>query len=52
MQPVRRVDLLWQGEEVNQYEKLKNDARSRGRTIPEFVKAIIERAINRNLVGN
>ena len=52
MQPVRRVDLLWQGEEVNQYEKLKNDARSRGCTIPEFVKAIIESAIGRNQVEN
>ncbi len=47
MQPVRRVDLLWQGEEVAQYDQLKKDARTAGMPIPQFVKDIIERAVKR-----
>ncbi|HEX9973149.1 MAG TPA: hypothetical protein VGD14_13845 [bacterium] len=26
-QQIRRVDLIWQGEEVDQYERLKSDAK-------------------------
>jgi len=52
MQPIRRVDLLWQGKEVDQYERLKSDARASGKSIPEFVKAIIESAIKRKNVEN
>jgi predicted DNA-binding protein len=44
---VRRVDLLWQGREVSQYERLKKDARVAGKLIPQFVKEIIEREIQR-----
>jgi hypothetical protein len=47
IQPVRRVDLLWQGREVSQYERLKKDARVAGKLIPQFVKEIIEREIQR-----
>jgi hypothetical protein len=47
IQPVRRVDLLWQGREVSQYERLKKNARVAGKLIPQFVKEIIEWAIQR-----
>jgi predicted DNA-binding protein len=39
--------LIWQNKEVEQYEKLKTDAKELGQTIPEFVKQIIEKAIKR-----
>lgn len=43
MKPLRRVDLLWQGEETVQYEKLKADAAEAGLAVPEFVKDILRR---------
>jgi len=45
MRPVRRVDLLWQGGDVSQHDRLKSDARKAGKPLPQFVKQIIERAI-------
>jgi predicted DNA-binding protein len=45
MRQIRRLDLLWQGNEVEQYERLKTDAKESGQTIPEFVKELIEKAI-------
>jgi len=48
MRQVRRADLIWQGKEVEQYERLKSDAKESGQTIPEFVKQIIEKAIRRS----
>lgn len=47
MRPVRRVDLLWQGNEVAQYDRLRKDAHTAGKPIPQFVKEIIERALQR-----
>ena len=47
MRQVRRLDLIWQGKEVEQYEKLKIDAKDSEQTIPEFVKELIEKAIER-----
>ena len=47
MQQVRRADLIWQGKEIEQYERLKRDAKESGQTIPEFVKQIIEKVIKR-----
>jgi len=47
MRQVRRLDLIWQGKEVEQYEKLEIDAKDSGQTIPEFVKELIEKAIER-----
>jgi hypothetical protein len=43
MKQVRRVDLLWQGEETEQYDKLKADAEKAGLPIPEFVKDVLQR---------
>lgn len=45
MQQIRRLDLIWQDKEVEQYEKLKIDAKESRQTIPEFVKELIEKAI-------
>jgi hypothetical protein len=47
MQQVRRLDLMWQGEETAQYEKLKTKAHKTGKNIPQFVKEIIERVVNK-----
>ncbi len=47
MQQVCRADLIWRGKEIEQYERLKRDAKESGQTIPEFVKQIIEKAIKR-----
>lgn len=45
MRQVRRVDLIWQNKEVEQYERLKSDAKVFGQSIPEFIKEIIEKAL-------
>lgn len=46
MRQVRRVDLIWQGDEVRHYDRLKADAREAHQSIPAFVKTLIERAIS------
>jgi hypothetical protein len=48
MQQVRRVDLLWTEDDVKIYEVLKQRAISLGKEIPEFVKEIIKREIERD----
>jgi len=48
MRQVRRADLIWQGKEVEQYERLRSDAKQSGDTIPEFVKRIIKKAVRRS----
>lgn len=45
MQQLRRVDLLWQGAETTQYERLKLEAAAAGVSIPEFVKRVLRRAL-------
>jgi hypothetical protein len=45
MRQIRRVDLIWQGEEVAQYDKLKSDAAKSSLEIPQFVKAVLEKAL-------
>lgn len=45
MKQLRRVDLLWQGDETAQYERLKADAAEAGMAIPDFVKEVLRRAI-------
>jgi hypothetical protein len=47
MRQIRRIDLIWQGEEVRQYEKLKSDAIKSGLEIPQFVKDVLAKALNR-----
>lgn len=43
LKPLRRVDLLWQGEETAQYERLKADAKNVGLELPEFVKDVLRK---------
>ncbi len=45
MQQLRRVDLLWQGDETKQYERLKADAAEAGLAIPDFVKDVLRKAL-------
>ncbi len=45
MRQIRRVDLIWQGGEVAQYEKLKLDAAKSGLEIPQFVKDVLAKAM-------
>ncbi len=47
MRQMRRLDLMWQGRDVEQYEKLKIGSKDSGQTIPEFVEELIEKAIER-----
>lgn len=44
---IRRLDLVWQGKEIDIYEKLKAKAHSLEKEIPSFVKEILEREILR-----
>ena len=45
MKQLRRVDLLWQGPDTEQYEKLKADAAGAGMEIPDFVKDLLRRVL-------
>jgi hypothetical protein len=45
MKPLRRVDLLWKGKEVEPYEKLKSDAAEAGLPTPDFVKEVLRKAL-------
>lgn len=46
MKQLRRVDLLWQGNETQQYERLKADAAEAGLPIPDFVKEVLRKALS------
>jgi len=43
LQEIRRADILWQGSEVQAYERLKQVAQASQTPIPEYVKKIIAR---------
>jgi hypothetical protein len=45
MKQLRRVDLIWQGEETAQYERLKADDADAGMEIPDFVKIVLTRVL-------
>lgn len=45
MRQVRRIDLIWEGDEIEIFERLKKQAISLNKEIPELVKEIIARAI-------
>ncbi len=44
---IRRIDLIWQSGEVEEYEQLKAKAQSLDKEIPEFVKEIIQKELSR-----
>lgn len=43
MRQIRRIDLIWQGDEIDTYDKLKAAAGSLNQGIPAFVKDILDR---------
>jgi len=43
MRQIRRLDLLWQGSEVQNYEQLKAAADELNKDLPEFVKEILHK---------
>ena len=47
LREVRRIDIIWEGEEVKLYEKLKRMAKENELHVPEFVKKIIEKCIKK-----
>lgn len=52
MRQIRRVDLVWQGNEVDTYEKLKAEAHSIEKEIPVLVKEIIAKELQRKDPNN
>ncbi|WP_298921112.1 HNH endonuclease [uncultured Nostoc sp.] len=48
MQQVRRIDIMWQGDNIEIFEKLKQQAVRLNKEIPEFIKEIVEREIRQN----
>lgn len=48
MRQVRRIDIIWQGEDVEIYERLKQQAARFNKEIPELIKEIIEQAMMGN----
>ncbi len=46
MRQIRRIDLIWQGDEIYTYDKLQTKARLLEKEIPLFVKEIIENEVN------
>ena len=45
MRQIRRLDLIWEGDDVTSYNRLKEDAAAYGASLPEFVKEIIRKQL-------
>ena len=45
MREIRRIDLIWQGDEIGVYEELKRQATDSDKEISEVVKEIIQNAL-------
>lgn len=43
MQPIRRADIMWRGDEVETYERLKQQTTDLQKKIPQFIKEIVEK---------
>ena len=43
LQSIRRLDIVWQGNEVDVYEYLQRQARENNEPLPDFVKSILKR---------
>lgn len=41
MRQLRRIDLMWVGEEVEDYERIKEEAESLSQELPSFIKQIL-----------
>ena len=44
-EPVRRLDLMWRGDDVAEYDQLREEANASDASVPSFVKALIRRAL-------
>lgn len=47
MRQLRRLDIIWSGEEISEYDQLVDAADTEGQELPEFVKAVIRRHLER-----
>jgi len=47
MKEIRRVDLIWQGEEVKTYEVIKNKSNKIHKEIQEVIKSILEKEVKK-----
>ena len=47
MKQVRRLDLMWQGDDVVKYEKMKSDALRLGKSLPDFVKGVLAKTLRK-----
>jgi hypothetical protein len=47
MRQIRRIDLIWQGDEVEVYDKLKSQANSMDKEVSLLVKEILQREVLR-----
>lgn len=48
MRQIRRLDLIWEGDSVAQYEEIKSAAASNGVTMPDFVKDAIRKQLKKD----
>lgn len=43
MEPQRRVELVWTGDEVSDFERIRSEATCHGRSVPDEVKQLLKR---------
>lgn len=46
MQPIRRLDIVWLNEEVDDYEKLKKESIRLKKELPDYVKTILRKHLS------
>jgi len=47
MQDARRLELIWLGKEVNEFDEVRERARESGEPMPDFVKRVLRRTIRK-----
>lgn len=47
MRDERRLDLIWSGDDADDYEQLSTEAQGRAQSLPDFVKAILQAHLDR-----
>ena len=47
LREIRRVDIVWESDEVQVYEKLKQEAQQNKTPLPEFVKRVVKRFVDK-----
>ena len=46
MQQIRRLDIVWQGKEINDYDSILKLSKKEGVKLPDFVKEVLKRLLN------